>query len=290
MKEQYGQATKINDHTRQVVASALLDIHASLNRDLQAQTRIISTLINQAGQMKNEDKVAADIRQRSFGCVTTADDVQLYSDIQRSEAQLHQATVELVIESLYYETITQRYEAVIEAHQKTFEWIFRPMGDENDSNAMHWSDFVQWLRQGEGIYWINGKAGSGKSTLMKYICENPKTQEHLGIWAGKTPLHTAMFFFWWGGTKLQKSQDGLIRSLLYDVLSQVPELIPHVVPSEYALTYAANTNISKAKRVRAPFPNQILFSRLTGCGSLILGLPHRFLRLFRPSYLNVKCL
>ncbi|KAI0126414.1 hypothetical protein BJ170DRAFT_733728 [Xylariales sp. AK1849] len=34
---------------------------------------------------------------------------------------------------------------------------------------VHWDNFLHWLESGEHVYWIGGKPGSGKSTLMKYI-------------------------------------------------------------------------------------------------------------------------
>lgn len=44
-----------------------------------------------------------------------------------------------------------------------------------------WNDFVAWLEEGDGLYWIAGKAGSGKSTLMKYIASHPSTGNGAGI-------------------------------------------------------------------------------------------------------------
>jgi hypothetical protein len=75
-----------------------------------------------------------------------------------------------------------------------------------------------------------GKAGSGKSTLMKFIWQDRRTREILLTWAGMKKLALANFFFWNAGAKLQKSQVGLLRSLLFEVLSQCPELIWKIWP------------------------------------------------------------
>jgi predicted ATPase len=187
----------------------------------------------------------SDVGQRSCGYAVTEEEGQVYFDIQQREAVLYNAIVAEIVESLRYETINERYETVSDAHQKTFEWIFKPTDESNHPDQGLWSDFVTWLREGDGIYWINGKAGSGKSTLMRYIYEDPRTQEHLKVWAGETPVHTPMFFFWWRGTKLQKSQDGLLRSLLYAVLQQTPEFVPFVLPSQWASLYATKTNTAQ---------------------------------------------
>ncbi|KAI1266984.1 hypothetical protein F5Y18DRAFT_444738 [Xylariaceae sp. FL1019] len=109
---------------------------------------------------------------------------------------------------------------------KTFEWVYRPPKDEGPL----WSDLNKWLEEGDGCYWISGKAASGKSTLMKFIYTHPKFSNHLHRWAGNLPLITASFFFWFLGTSLQKSQVGLLRALLFEILSGRPELIPTVMP------------------------------------------------------------
>ncbi|CZR53594.1 related to small s protein [Phialocephala subalpina] len=257
LEQQYNQIVVNNDHTRQikdttrrVVASALFEFHVSLSQDLQEHTRMISALVDRnVRNFHDMDKLHgghySDVRQRSSGVATTEEDAQAYFNIQQNEAVLYKGIVSEIAKSLRYETIDERYESVSEAHQKTFEWIFDPIDESEDPEQAHWSDFVTWLRSGNGIYWINGKAGSGKSTLMKFIYEDPRTQEHLKVWGGETPVHTAIFFFWWRGTKLQKSQDGLLRSLLYAVLQQMPELVPFVLPSQWASLYAAKTNTSK---------------------------------------------
>lgn len=249
---------QINDNTRQVIASALFEFHASLSQDLQEHTKLISALVDRnVKNFHDADRLYSGhynaVSQRSFGFANNEEERQIYFDIQQREAVLYQGIVSEIVESLRYETIDERYESVSEAHQKTFEWIFDPIDDSDDPDRAHWSDFVTWLRTGDGIYWINGKAGSGKSTLMKFIYEDPRTQEHLKIWGGEIPVHTAMFFFWYRGTKLQKSQDGLLRSLLYAVLQQMPELVPFVLPSQWASLYAAKTNTAKIPTVSSQY-------------------------------------
>lgn len=86
---------------------------------------------------------------------------------------------------------------------------------------------------------MNGKAGSGKSTLMRYIHDKPHTRRLLSTWAEPLPLTTATFFFWNSGTSLQRSQSGLLRSLLYEILSQHRELIGNLLPALWARNYNA---------------------------------------------------
>lgn len=66
---------------------------------------------------------------------------------------------------LGFSEIRSREERVADAYTRTFEWIFQG----SDDCPGQWSNFVDWLQSGDRLYWITGKAGSGKSTLMKYI-------------------------------------------------------------------------------------------------------------------------
>ncbi|KAG6356382.1 hypothetical protein INS49_015770 [Diaporthe citri] len=94
-------------------------------------------------------------------------------------------------------------------------------------------DFIVWLERDHGIFHISGKPGSGKSTLMKYLCQHRRTKDHLKAWAGEKTLSIGEFFFWRPGSALQKSLKGIIRGLLHCVLSEAPELIPVVFPAQW---------------------------------------------------------
>jgi hypothetical protein len=112
----------------------------------------------------------------------------------------------------FHRTMNDRQTRIPEYYGHTFEWALR----EAPCTGQTWSSLVEWLRNGTGIYWINGKAGSGKSTLMRYIYEHPLKEELLKEWARPLPLSVASagFFFWNSGIVEQRSQSGLLRSLL----------------------------------------------------------------------------
>jgi hypothetical protein len=129
-----------------------------------------------------------------------------------------------ILQHLGYPSQYDRYENVAEAHAKTFNWIF----EESTSDERAWSSFTEWLKGDDSIYWIYGKGGSGKSTLMKYICEDSRTPKLLAQWGGTDKDVLMVAFFWVSGTPDQASQIGLLRSLLYDILSQRRNLIPVV--------------------------------------------------------------
>ena len=133
------------------------------------------------------------------------------------------ASDQILLNSLRFDYMAQRQAAVEPAHEKTFGWVLDPSSP---------GKFDDWLRFQDGIYWIMGKAGSGKSTLMKFLLNHKKTAESLRSWAEPKRLVTASFFFWNAGPSIQKSQEGLFRSLLYEILSQCPELTRTICSSK----------------------------------------------------------
>lgn len=141
------------------------------------------------------------------------------------------ATEQDILHSLKFEAMRMRESNIAIAHIKTFDWIMEPRmstGDEVSQNH-----YIDWLHDQSGIFWISGKPGSGKSTLMKYLVNHPNTKSSLRTWAGRQVLVTGYFFFWNAGKPMQKSQQGLLQSLLFEVLRQCPSLIETTFPSRW---------------------------------------------------------
>ena len=132
---------------------------------------------------------------------------------------------DMVMKSLAFRTMHQRREETRTAFCGTYEWIFK----QNHKMSHRWSNFVEWLQQGDDIYWINGKAGSGKSTLMNFIWNHESYMMNLKLWAGTYELVTPSFFFHYGSEE-QSSISGLIRALLFQILEACPNLMKFVSP------------------------------------------------------------
>ncbi|VUC33940.1 unnamed protein product [Clonostachys rosea] len=107
-----------------------------------------------------------------------------------------------------------------ERYEKTFEWVY----DRDDIG------FKNWLQHGSGLFWINGKPGSGKSTFMKFISQNRRTEELLSRWDDSEAHICASFFFHHRGYHLQKSFEGLLRSILFQLISFNPRLCSEISP------------------------------------------------------------
>ncbi|KAI9660945.1 MAG: hypothetical protein M1821_009272 [Bathelium mastoideum] len=176
------------------------------------------------------------IAQESIGGLGLRKLPAIHLELTSVSASVREQTI---LSSLRFPSLYVRRDNVKNAHAQTFEWIFN-VGDvpsqrlDEDKAPLQ---FVEWLenwQQGDGVYWISGKAGSGKSTLMKFICNNSKTVKALRKSAKDSEeVIVASYFFWYAGTELQKSQEGLMRSLLHDVLQQCPKVIPTICPSRW---------------------------------------------------------
>jgi hypothetical protein len=140
-----------------------------------------------------------------------------------------------ILRSLSDATIGSREGQIHQAYGNTFGWIFDSDGDDKnhqDVDAAR-TRFEKWLSSSSEVFWINGKAGSGKSTLMKYLADHRKTRKILRQWAGDENLVIAIHFFWNSGLQIQKSYIGLMQNLLYQILQTCPELISFASPRRW---------------------------------------------------------
>lgn len=149
-----------------------------------------------------------------------------YQSIGSSSFEDFRSYEQKVLDCLHFRHVTDRYSNISDPHKDTCKWIFdSPLKHKNQ-----WSSFSEWLSGPDSCYWISGKAASGKSTLMKYIHRQQTTHSLLRQWAEPMALSCHSFFFWHLGSEIQKSQQGLLRSLLHDVLQEHRWLILRTMP------------------------------------------------------------
>ncbi|KAI0536649.1 hypothetical protein GGR58DRAFT_380186 [Xylaria digitata] len=113
----------------------------------------------------------------------------------------------LLMDSLSFEKIDARHSNIKSAYGKTCVWL------------LSHPDYVKWLTPAEfpqhhGLLWIHGKPGAGKSTVMKFIYTRA---------LGNSDT-TISFFFNARGDILEKSTQGMYRSLLLQLLEKLQDL------------------------------------------------------------------
>lgn len=131
-----------------------------------------------------------------------------------------------VLNRLWFRLIDDRKAIISERHTRTLEWALEPCAP-----TLKWDPLGEWLKTGSGLYWLAGKPGTGKSTLMKYLSDHPRTISLLEEWAGHSELVTLRFFFYGLGQAEQKSQEGILRSLLFQFLDRYRDLIEPALPA-----------------------------------------------------------
>lgn len=148
---------------------------------------------------------------------------------KRARSQWAEVHSQRLVQRLRFNEMFERKSRISQAHRETFEWAYSPP----DPEQAKWSNFIDFLEGETSLYWITGKPGSGKSTLMKYLFDNPRTEAHIYRWSRGAPVIKAGFFFWNSGTDMQMSNLGLMQSLLYECLSQRPQLVRRVFPDRW---------------------------------------------------------
>lgn len=156
------------DNANKQIVTALINHNASENRGLQAQLSALSLLLDRAetiiASQDNTHRVIIDVfGELSHNAETEGgnDSNNVVNHIRWKEREIRKAVQAKILESLSFSSITERFEAVDEAHKKTFQWIFqRPEDTAQFAEGRRWDDFSGWLESGKGLYWINGKAGS----------------------------------------------------------------------------------------------------------------------------------
>lgn len=111
------------------------------------------------------------------------------------------------------------------AHEKTFHWLY-------DNNLVRFSEWLRGSTSGpnpDPIFWIKGRPGAGKSTLMKYAMQDRRTMELLD--ASDPPSWLLVgFFFHDRGSLAQKSFTAMLKEILRQILHHFIQLWPVVKP------------------------------------------------------------
>ncbi|KAI1420431.1 hypothetical protein F5Y12DRAFT_773072 [Xylaria sp. FL1777] len=198
----------------------------SLENELHQLRAQIANLSNQNGK--------TSLSRDEIDMLTTR--VSMLSVTGKTYAKEHS-----VLADLDYDRRRARHAKIHHAHQSTFNWVF----DNASQRSRAGKEILAWLEHGNGTFWVSGKPGAGKSTFMKFVADHPNTGEALRHWAFPDHAILACHYFDLGGTPIQRSLEGLLRSLLYHILRQAPGLISTVLPERWREVTQDQSNSSK---------------------------------------------
>ncbi|KAF2968298.1 hypothetical protein GQX73_g5272 [Xylaria multiplex] len=169
-----------------------------------------------------------------------------------AESSVHR---DRLLSSLKFIGMNERRQQIKESFPNTFQWVFRDefdndrkaesdvvYRDDNEVNTSSdapevpstryphrigkWDSFEDWLRSGASVYWISGKPGSGKTTLVKYLLSSERTRDALAIW--NRDYMMLSHFFWRPGTPIQQNIKGLLCNLLHQIIEADTTLVEYM--------------------------------------------------------------
>ncbi|KAK3998139.1 hypothetical protein QBC44DRAFT_376015 [Cladorrhinum sp. PSN332] len=151
-----------------------------------------------------------------------------------------------LLQSLKYNTMNERRNQISTPHATTFEWIWGGIDEDSESSNASDEDsddeyqrdlvrysslqknaqrdassgFLLWLQSpDQSLFWISGKPGSGKSTFMKYLANDPRTTQNLPSNPSGEPL-VLSHFIWSAGELMERRIKGILCSLLRQLIEQ----------------------------------------------------------------------
>lgn len=121
--------------------------HALTTRIIELDTKLLDLQQNTASDYKDDLRLMLELMCKQVGC-----EVKLLSQRQS------------VIHSLRFECMEARKDAIWDAHERTFDWMFVPIESQGKPLWLT-SAFAPWLQTGKGIYWVTGKPGNTDADL-----------------------------------------------------------------------------------------------------------------------------
>lgn len=147
-------------------------------------------------------------RWRDIYCITGIDPV-LVPLLEEHLNQIIASKRQIYLDSLAFPHIHASLQSIKKPHDRTCMWLLE------QPEYRNWLDPDKLLDH-HGFLWIKGKPGVGKSTVMKYALAHARDE--------MTDATVISFFFNARGETLEKSTLGMYRSLLFQLLTAIPEV------------------------------------------------------------------
>jgi hypothetical protein len=185
-----------------------------LEEQRQNNDLVHNTLMPEVQQMRTE---SATLHSTTLTAVSSsrADTVQAHQELgaklnsmtldqqasdTRMERQLDAAKLSALqqnfLNSLAFPDMSTRHESLSPPAKGTYDWILsdEPISPEvGPVSGQRHGKLKHWLTSDDKVFWVSGKAGSGKSCLMSYIENDSRTREYLQRWSRDRTLFVVNF-------------------------------------------------------------------------------------------------
>ncbi|KAF1961847.1 hypothetical protein CC80DRAFT_531639 [Byssothecium circinans] len=189
---------------------ALQEGHTQLSEQMEENSGRLQTHVSQEGTRTREEIGKAVVSESDMMRSHITSELDDYRSNQARQAQIAN-----LLASLKFPTMNARMNAsaINQSHEGTFQWIFK---DPRESDEGNWDSFTEWLSSGDQVYWISGKPGSGKSSLIRYLTTNLRTETLLRKWSADTKILDA--FIWIAGEPIQRNPKGVLATLIHQLI------------------------------------------------------------------------
>ncbi|RYO79070.1 hypothetical protein DL766_008477 [Monosporascus sp. MC13-8B] len=267
--EQIGQmSVKVNNQNTRALEDIQNQLDSSL-RKLQSHMREAKAGVNDIARDVHQLVIQSNRSQRGMDDVHQKLDMvqptqegddyrRLIQSLDKLEALMAKMPYEnRILRRLRFKSILRRGEAIKDPVANTYAWMLHASASAmRDASAIGVVQYVasltvtgtqsseqdlrietcaklrSFLRE-DGQTFVSGRAGCGKSTLMKFLCHNSVVGEDLETWADGSKLVVVGIYFWGSDDPPQKSLKGFYMSILYHTLKPCPELISIIFPGSY---------------------------------------------------------
>lgn len=177
--------------------------------------------------------------------------------------------------SFTFPGMNERRNRIPEACEGTYTWVFSGLDCRDDIKLpAEYRSFSEWLSISQAwpeprdVYWIKGKLGSGKSTLMSFLLNNNETLLHLS--GGKETRIVSHFFSRTIDDKKQR-RENLKTSMTGLYLSIVGQLLLY---DDDALSALASEDNCRSKTVWSDWKQSELHRK---CFQILESFPHQLI-------------
>ncbi|OTA98837.1 hypothetical protein M426DRAFT_16998 [Hypoxylon sp. CI-4A] len=197
---------------------SLVSTEAAKTREhITDQTLTLKTQINVTAESSEKNASARHLATRNH----------LTSELTKNkEHNKREGLATRILSTLRFPEMNARENNIMEASEETTRWIF----DEANSNLR----FSKWLETDGPVFWISGKPGSGKSSLMKFLVSDAGTKQRLEKWRLGVVIYR-YFFVEVCTNPLQREFRGCLQALLYQILDSNPHILDLILKQRPSL-------------------------------------------------------